>query len=347
MQYKLIIFAIIISVFFHLGLIVLFGKVQIDLSYFDFIEAYIIKKESSIKAQNTAKNTLSDKDEVKGKNLEEKINEEKINEEKTNNKEIEVDKKTEENNKQATEKTNELLPKSTEKSEDNSNATDHQNRSSKFINEKMKFNIYWMGIYAGSASVFVRGNSESIKISSEVNSASFISNFYYVNDKAESILENGKPKYFRLVQIEGKYRGDKEIKFDYNSGEIVFINHIKNKMSVHKGINKVFMDVLSGFFYFRTFQLDKNKPIFIDIFDSDKFATVEIKILKEESIETSDGKEIKALLIKPELTTEGLFKRKGDIFIWISNDERKIPLKIETKVNVGKITAELKEYKKE
>lgn len=337
MQYKLIILTVLISVFFHLGLILLFGKIQIDLSYFDFIEAYIIKKESSTKAQSTAKNTLSDKNEAQGENLEEKIN----------NKEVEVDKKNEENNNQYTEKINESTIKSTEISEDNLDTIDHRPQFSKFINEEMKFNIYWMGIYAGSASLSVRGESESIRIFSQVNSAPFISNFYYVNDRAESIIENGKPKYFRLVQIEGKYRGDKEIRFDYDSGEIIFINHVKNKMSVHRGINKVYMDVLSGFFYFRTLQLDKNKPVFIDIFDSDKFATVEIKILKEESIENSDGKEIKALLIKPELTTEGLFKRKGEILIWISNDERKIPLKIETKVSVGKITAELKEYKKE
>ncbi|MCX8034092.1 MAG: DUF3108 domain-containing protein [Thermodesulfovibrio sp.] len=313
----------------------MFGKVQVDLSYLDFIEAYIIKKEISTKTQHPPKGVLSENN---------KVQEQKI-EEKTNNKEF--DKKAEENNKESTEQPNESVAKLTEKSENNSNVADYHDRFSKFINERMKFNIYWMGIYAGSAIVLVKGNSENIKISSEVNSASFISNFYYVHDKAESIVEKGKPKYFRLIQIEGKHRGDKEVKFDYDSGEIIFINHIKNKMSVHKGINKVFMDVLSGFFYFRTTQIDKDKPIFIDIFDSDKFATVEIKVLREEVIETSEGKEIKALLIKPELTTEGLFKRKGDIFIWISNDDRKIPLKIETKVSVGKITAELKEYKKE
>lgn len=335
MQYKLIIFAIIISVFFHLGVILLFGKLQVDLSYFDFIEAYIIKKENSTKIQNQIKNIAAENSKVQKQELEENTNNEKIN------------KKTEENNKESMEETNESVAKLTEKSENNSNTLDYHDRFTKFINEKMKFNIYWMGIYAGSATVFVKGDSESIKISSEVNSASFISNFYYVHDKAESIITNGRPKYFRLIQIEGKYRGDKEVKFNYDSGEIVFINHIKNKMSVHKGINKVFMDVLSGFFYLRTNQIDKNNPVFIDIFDSDKFATVEIKVLKEEVIETSEGKEIKALLIKPELTTEGLFKRKGDIFIWISNDDKKIPLKIETKVSVGKITAELKEYKKE
>lgn len=334
MQYKLIIFTLIISILLHLGIVILFGKVEIDLSYFDFIDAYIIKKDDSVKNKNPIKEpppeNNKNKEEIQKNEKDEKIQE---------NSEKYAEKNTE--------KLNETPEKLSEKSDEKTNTFNYHDRFSKFINEKMKFDVYWMGIYAGSAYVLVKGDSESIKISSEVNSAAFISNFYYVHDKAESIIEKGKPKYFRLIQIEGKHRGDKEVKFDYDAGEITFINNIKNKMSVHKGIDKIFMDVLSGFFYLRTFQIDKSKSIFVDIFDSDKFATVEVKVLKEEKIETSDGKEISALLVKPELTTEGLFKRKGDIFIWISNDEKKIPLRIETKVPVGKITAELKEYKKE
>ncbi len=335
MQYKLIIFTLIISILLHLGIVILFGKVEIDLSYFDFIDAYIIKRDDSVKKKNTIKEPPPEHNKNKEEEIQKNEKDEKIQEH--------SEKYAEKN----TEKLNETPEKFSEKSDEKTNILNYHDRFSKFINEKMKFDVYWMGIYAGSAYVLVKGDSESIKIYSEVNSAAFISNFYYVHDKAESIIEKGKPKYFRLIQSEGKHRGDKEVKFDYDAGEITFINNIKNKISVHKGIDKIFMDVLSGFFYLRTFQIDKSKSIFVDIFDSDKFATVEVKILREEKIETSDGKEVSTLLVKPELTTEGLFKRKGDIFIWISNDERKIPLKIETKVPVGKITAELKEYKKE
>jgi len=74
----------------------------------------------------------------------------------------------------------------------------------------MKFDIYWMGIYVGSAIVYVKGNENEITITSMVKSAGFISNFYYVNDRAESKIEDGKPTYFALVQNEGKYKGNKE-----------------------------------------------------------------------------------------------------------------------------------------
>ncbi len=331
MQYKLIICTLILSILIHLGLVMLFGKIEIDLSYFDFIDAYIFKNENTNKTYQKPKEPLKNTNPI----------EQKVEGEETSAK----DKSLTDG-----EEVRDLGENSSEqyagKIEEEKLYSFYHDRLTKFINERMKFDVYWMGIYAGSAYLYVEGNSETIKISSEVKSASFISNFYYVHDKAESNIERGKPKYFRLIQIEGKHRGDKEIKFDYDAGEIIFINNIKNKMSIHKGIDKVFMDVLSGFFYLRSLSISGKDSIYIDIFDSDKFATVEIKILREEKIETFDGKEVSALLIKPELTTEGLFKRKGDIFIWISNDDKKIPLRIETKVPVGKITAELKEYKK-
>jgi hypothetical protein len=40
----------------------------------------------------------------------------------------------------------------------------------------------------------------------------------------------------------------------------------------------------------------------------------------------------------------GLFKSEGRIIIWLTNDDRKIPVKVSTKVVVGSIDSELREY---
>ncbi len=44
------------------------------------------------------------------------------------------------------------------------------------------------------------------------------------------------------------------------------------------------------------------------------------------------------------VTKGGLFKSEGNILIWITNDERKIPVKVSTKVLIGAIEAELTRY---
>jgi hypothetical protein len=343
MKLKWILAGLIISMLIHLSLMLGLGKININLPSFDFISTYLFEEEKN--------KTVSTKTPLLPVGRQETIS-------KTTKSEKQIKDNTEQTSPQSDIKTTETQTQEENKifqsdgdnalSNAKNTATQIQNNPfTRFLNERMKFDIYWMGIYAGSATIKVKGDSNEISITSQVNSASFISNFYYVNDRAESIIVNGRPKHFHLVQIEGKHQGNKEVFFDYDAGEITFINHLKNKTTFHKGINKIFMDALSGFFYLRSLPVNLNQSIFIDIFDSDKFATVEVQPIKEETIETANNKQINTLVIKPVLTTEGLFKRKGDIFIWISNDDKKIPLKIETKVSFGKVVAELKEYKKD
>ena len=40
----------------------------------------------------------------------------------------------------------------------------------------------------------------------------------------------------------------------------------------------------------------------------------------------------------------GLFKSEGRIVLWMTDDDVKMPVKVSTKVLVGSITAELREY---
>ncbi|ACI21734.1 MULTISPECIES: DUF3108 domain-containing protein [Thermodesulfovibrio] len=328
MKPKWIIAGILISIIVHISIMMALGKIQLNLSFTDFIDTYIFESKKESEKHKIIPNTEQLKNLDKKENNNEKVSE--------NVKPENFTKNTEESSQTEFSQENEKIQSEIK-----------NNPFNRFINESMKFDIYWMGIYVGSAIVSVKGDSSEVTITSMVKSASFISNFYYVNDHAESKIEYGKPKHFKLVQVEGKYRGNKETIFDYNQKEIIFINHLKNNTTYHKGIDKVFMDVLSGFFYLRTLPISLKEPVSVDIFDSNKFTTVQVQPIKEEKIELSNKKEIDAIVIKPLLDTEGLFKRKGDIIIWLSKDDSKIPLKIETKVPVGRVTAELKEYKKE
>ena len=50
---------------------------------------------------------------------------------------------------------------------------------------------------------------------------------------------------------------------------------------------------------------------------------------------------VDTIVIKPLMKSEGIFNRKGDMFIWLTDDERRLPVKMRTKVVVGSITATL------
>jgi len=49
------------------------------------------------------------------------------------------------------------------------------------------------------------------------------------------------------------------------------------------------------------------------------------------------------LVVKPLVRAEGVFEGKGGVTIWFTDDARRIPVRAETKVSVGVVTATLRE----
>lgn len=212
----------------------------------------------------------------------------------------------------------------------------------KSTKEKLSFDIYWLGIYVGKAILEAIHDNGILRITSQAYSAPFISTFYKVEDHAESLIIEGIPVSFRIKQREGRYRSDKETIFDMSNRKVTHFNYLKGFKDEHIMKDGVAWDVISGFFYLRTQPLDIGKAIYIDIFDSNKFYKAKVEVLRKEKIEIPNRGEVSTVIVKPELQSEGLFQRKGDVLIWLTDDEKKIPVRVQTKVPVGNIIAELR-----
>lgn len=213
--------------------------------------------------------------------------------------------------------------------------------------EKLYFDIYWLGIYVGKAVLEAVNDNGNIKITSQVHSAPLISAFYKVEDYAESHVINGMPSFFKIKQREGRKRGNKETFFDMVSKKVLHINHIKGTRNEYNISAENLWDVMSGFYYLRTQKLNIGETVYINVFDSNKFYRAEVEVLRKDRVIMSDKKELNAVVVKPRLKSEGLFVNKGDISVWLSDDDMKIPLKVETEVPIGKVTAELKSLETE
>lgn len=215
--------------------------------------------------------------------------------------------------------------------------------SSKYAREKLSFAIYWLGIYAGEAVLEAAYDNGTLRITSQVHSSPVISAFYKVEDYAESLTVDGMPAHTRIKTQEGTHRSDKETVFDMVNKKVTFLNNMKGTKKEH-AIESSVWDILSAFYYFRTLPFEIGKPIYINIFDSNKFLKTAVNILRKEKMEISGLGEIGTVMVKPEIQSEGLFQKRGDIFIWLTDDEKRIPVRVETKVPVGNIVAELREF---
>ena len=214
------------------------------------------------------------------------------------------------------------------------------------IPEKFVYDLTWTGIKAGTASLEITDSYDKVKIATTARSASWISVFYTVDDRIEStLLKNssysviGQPANYRVKIREGRHRRNKEVVFDHNNKKATYIDYIKNERKDYELPSSAF-DPISSFYYIRSLRLVVGESVFVTIFDSKKVWDVEVQVLRREKVATPQGT-FDTIMVKPILKSEGIFFGKGDIFIWLTDDVKHIPVKMQTKVAVGSVTATL------
>jgi hypothetical protein len=68
-----------------------------------------------------------------------------------------------------------------------------------------------------------------------------------------------------------------------------------------------------------------------------------VKFLGRQELEVEAGT-FNTVVVEPLVKEGGLFKSEGRIVIWLTDDELKIPVRVTTKVIIGSIDTELREY---
>ena len=100
------------------------------------------------------------------------------------------------------------------------------------------------------------------------------------------------------------------------------------------------LDILAAFYYVRTQKLQEGESIYLTNHEKKKVNKLEVRVYKKETVEVEAGK-FECLVVEPLLFGEGIFKQKGRLKVWLTNDQYKIPVQMKSKVIVGSITTEL------
>jgi len=214
------------------------------------------------------------------------------------------------------------------------------------LGERLVYDVGYSFITAGEAvfsipSVETMHGRECYQVLFTVNSTRTFSFFYKVDDRYETMLDKKGIFPWRYTQRirEGKYKNDFAAEFD----------QIRNVAITKAGsypIPPYVHDVVSAMYYVRTLDYSKCHPgdkIRLQNFFKDTTYQLAVKFLGYQQISVDAGK-FNCVLVEPMIMEGGLFKSEGRIVIWMTNDERKIPVKVSTKVVVGSIDAELREY---
>jgi hypothetical protein len=106
-------------------------------------------------------------------------------------------------------------------------------------------------------------------------------------------------------------------------------------------------DIMSAFYFARTVDFTNSRPgdkIHLQNFYKDSTYELDVKFKGRETIEVDAG-EFRCIIIEPLVKEGGLFKSEGRILVWLTDDERHLPVKVTAKIIIGSVEAELTGYK--
>jgi hypothetical protein len=99
-------------------------------------------------------------------------------------------------------------------------------------------------------------------------------------------------------------------------------------------------DVVTAFYFVRRQPLRVGEQLHLPINDGAKTYMVNVEIQAREQIQTPLGVRT-ALRVEPKVFG-GLYTRRGRMLIWFSDDEQRLPLRIQASIAVGSITGTLR-----
>jgi len=215
------------------------------------------------------------------------------------------------------------------------------------VGEYAAYKISFGAINVGYAELEVKEiisvkNKLSFHIIGKGRTAPFFDLIFKVRDVYETFIDTSTllPLVFNREVREGGHSINQHYNFNHKNSNVVTKDSIFN-------IPFKTQDMLSAFFYARTFKKDSilsGGSFYVPIFMDEENYLLEIKYLQNEIIDTKWGK-IDCMVFKPTMQEGRVFEDGEEMKIWISNDKNNLLLRVETKIWSGLIKAVLQEYK--
>ena len=219
--------------------------------------------------------------------------------------------------------------------------------------EKMVYEIKWIGIPVGKGAleVFTTDGSQdkdAYLFELRVQSNRSVDLLYRVRDQFSSLsaLDLTKSYRFRKIQKEGNKKRDVKVRFDWERNEVTYSNFDKTKPPV--SLIPGTLDPLAAVYFVRTRDLEGSRIVRVPVTNGKKCMVGVANILGKQTIKIDSGVYETYLLEADTGQVGGVFEKTDDkkFKVWITADERRIPVKVETDVSVGTFTAELLSYSK-
>ena len=212
-----------------------------------------------------------------------------------------------------------------------------------FVGEELKYSAGFRLFPAGNAILSLTLDSLNGKpaflLATSVKTNSFLDTFYTVRDETLSWLNIMDFSLLKAVKTirEGKYHRNHSI---HTIGDSLLIWNKK-----YFTITEPVYDPIAFIYFLRSQELSLEDSFHFLSAGEKKVREVWVNITGIEKIKVPAGN-FDCLKVEP-VSPDGkpLLKNNGELRVWLSNDDNKLPVKIEMKTNIGTMVMKLKEFK--
>ncbi|NRF39100.1 DUF3108 domain-containing protein [Pedobacter foliorum] len=164
--------------------------------------------------------------------------------------------------------------------------------------------------------------------------------FYKIRDHYDSYIDkvNLKPYFFQENIREGSYRRQDKARFSQEEKKVV-----ATKGTFSTPNNQTF-DLVSSYYFARSLDISKMKSgdyVKLNYFLGDEVNQLEIQYLGREIVKTKLGK-ISCLKFSPSIKPGRIFRKDSKLYLWITDDGNRVPVKAQVEIIVGSVIMEIK-----
>lgn len=219
------------------------------------------------------------------------------------------------------------------------------------VGEQIDFHVMFGLIPAGRASLSVVGMDSingqlTYHAVSTARTAKAYDFVFKVRDSVETWFDSDSiyTHFFRKRLHEGPYLDEKIVKYDLDACRVQWWDDGKEKAPI--SVPPRVQDVLSAGYKVRTLDFDVGDTLAIRTHDVNKTYDLLVIVHGRENVETELGV-FNCYKVEPVLRSGGIFKKEkgARVFVWVTSDEQRIPVKMQSKVSFGSITATIAGYK--
>jgi hypothetical protein len=212
------------------------------------------------------------------------------------------------------------------------------------VGEELKYKLRYGFITADEATIRVEdsdvrfNNNEVYHLIAEGRTSGTFDIFYKVRNRYDSYIDrsNMTPYLYTENIREANYRRSDKARFYQDQKKVV-----SNK-GTFEGDGQTF-DLVSAYYFARNLDVSRlsiGAKFSMDYYLGDGISKMEVQYVGKERVKTSMG-EFNCLKFSPSIQPGRIFRKDSKLYLWITDDGNRIPVKAQVEILVGSVTMEL------